>query len=40
MWDDVVMVGLRYGEVAKNCIIIYSFTGARLNNLMSYNIMG
>ena len=34
------MVGLWYGEVAKNWSIYIFLTGARLDNLMPYNIMG
>ena len=36
------MVGLYYGEVAKNCkfFFTYSLTGSILNNLLPDNIMG
>ena len=35
------MGGLKYGEVAKKCTFLkILLTGARLNNLLSGNIMG
>ena len=34
---DVVMLGLWHGKVAKNCML---HTGAKLDNLMLYNLMG